>query len=248
MRRVIHARRGLSGRRGLSLLEMAITVAIIGILATMATGLMTQALPSWRTRQAARQFAADLASARARAISENVEYRIRLTAFDSDLAGTSPSVGTYYVERGNRDAGSTTWDILPVDLDGSGTLTGEGTVDISEGGQDELVDVSIEDWTTSDGTIVFSPRGWIENDATDFDSRGYIEVTFVNKAARRRGEIDEWTVVVARGGLVRLEPTAGTPVGNTFGTVVESWASGGAGYTGGSGGGSGRGEDGAAAD
>jgi hypothetical protein len=131
-----------------------------------------------------------------------------------------------------------------LDLDGSGTQTGEGTVDISEGGEDALAHVSIEPWGAADGTIVFNPRGWVTNEAGDFDARGYIEVTFVNKRARARGTTDEWTAVVSRGGLVRLEHTSGTPVGNGAGVVATSWDGGGAtGYTGGSGGGSGSGGD-----
>jgi len=236
------ARRGRHGRAGVSMIELAVVLAIIGIFAGLAGSMMNELIPSWRTRRAARMFSADVIRARHLAIAENVEYRIRLSAFDTDLDGTSGNIGTWYLERGNLESGSTSWDILPVDLDGSGTLTGEGTVDISEGGEDELRDVSLEEWGAPDGAIVFSPRGWLTNEASDFDTLGYINVTFVNKAARQRGGTDEWTALVSRGGLVRLQATINSPVGSASGVGSTSTSGTGTGYAGGGGGGSGSGE------
>lgn len=199
--------------RGVSLIEMAIVIAIIGIAAALAGPSLTRSLPMWRTKRAAKEFAAALNTCKQMSIAQDREYRVRLSLFDSDPSGSGDNVGLYYIEAGNLAQDSTTWDILPIDDGGIDTTTGEGTVEISQGGEDQLTDVSIEDWGTSAGDIVCSPRGWLTNPNTDFDARGYIGVTFLNKEAAQRGVTDQWTVVVSRGGLVRLEPTVGTPVG-----------------------------------
>jgi prepilin-type N-terminal cleavage/methylation domain-containing protein len=223
--------RGLRRRRGVTLLEIAIVVAIVGILAAVAGTMLTNTLPSWRTRRAAKEFSAALNRCRQLAISQGVEYRVRLAAFDTAIDDpSSASTGAYYIERGNAPTGSTSWDILPWDMDGSGTQSGEGTVVLTEGGEDALKGVSILQWPTISGIdgddIVFSPRGILENPASDFDSDGYLGVTFVNKRARTTGGQDEWTVLVARGGFTRLDPNRAESVGASSGTSdASTWTS-----------------------
>lgn len=212
----------IHGRRGLSLLELAIVIAIIGIMAAVAGTLLTDSIPMWRTRRAAREFSVALQTARQMAIAQGVQYRVRMGAYDTDLSGSGLSTGLYYIEKGNSAEGSTFWDTIPVDMDGSGAQSGEGTVEISDGGQDELPGVSIEQWDPITGIngddFVFSPRGMLENPVSDFGSDGYIEITFVNKKARRRGVTDEWTVKISRGGLVRMQATTQPTVGGNPGT------------------------------
>ncbi len=220
-------------RRGVTLLEIAIVIAIIGILAALAGTLLTGTLPSWRTRRAARELSATLNQCRQLAIAEGVEYRVRMVDADPDLDGSSGSVGAYFIERGNASVSSTSWDILPWDADGSGTLTGEGTIDITEGTPNGLRGVSIAPWLPIAGVdgddIVFSPRGWLVNPPSDFNGNGYVEITFVNKTGRAQGITDEWTVMVSRGGLVRLESNRQTPVGGPSGTPTASdWTTSGA--------------------
>lgn len=224
-------------RSGVTLIEVAIVLAIIGILAGMAGTLFTGTFPSWRARRAAKEFAATVNQCRQLAIANNVEYRIRGFTYDSDLDGSSYNTGGYFVERGNAASGSTAWDILPVDLDWSAADSSEGTVDISHDGEDELGGVSIAEGATltgvSGGDIVFSPRGWVLNPASDFNSEGYIEVTFVNKIGRAMGRTDEWVVMIARGGMVRLESNFEEPIGNAGGVSSASTGSGGGtGFTG----------------
>lgn len=219
-----------NSRRGVTLLEIAIVVAIIGILAGIAGTMLTEQLPSWRTRRAARELSAALTQCRQLAIAHGVEFRVRLGTADPDLSGDSSSVGVYYIERGNASVNSTAWDILPWDMDGTGTQVGEGTVVLSEGGEDALRGVSLAPWNPITGVsgddIVFSPRGWLVNPVSDFNGEGYIEVTFVNKPARLRGVTDEWTVMVSRGGLVRMESNRQSPVGASSGTTSASeWTS-----------------------
>ena len=231
-----------SSRRGVTLLELAIVVAIVGIMAALAGTMLTETLPSWRTRQAARQFSSDVMKVRALAIAQDVQYRVRLDQYDADLEDTT-GIGAYYLERGNSVSNSTAWDILPWDMDGSGAQTGEGTVVISEDGEDELHWVGIDNWGTIAGVsgndLVFSPQGWLVNPITDFNARGYIEIRVVHTAARRRGTVDDWVVQVSRGGMVRMESTRQAAVGQANGTPDASeWTSSGAsGHAGGSSGG-----------
>ena len=220
----------MTGRRGVTLLEIAIVLAIIGILAAIAGTMLTQTIPSWRTRRAAREFSATLNQCRQLAIAQGVEYRVRMASADPDLGGSGGSVGVYYIERGDSGVNSSTWDILPWDADGSATASAEGTIDISEGAPNGLRGASIAPWDPIAGVegddIVFSPRGWLINPVSDFNADGYIEITFVNKPARGRGEADEWTVMVSRGGLVRLESNRQTPIGGASGTSGASdWTS-----------------------
>ncbi|MDP2306235.1 MAG: prepilin-type N-terminal cleavage/methylation domain-containing protein [Pseudomonadota bacterium] len=220
----------MSSRRGVTLLEIAIVVAIIGILAAIAGTMVTQTMPSWRTRRAAREFSASLNQCRQLAVAQGVEYRIRMANADTDLDGSGPGVGKYFIERGNSGVNSTSWDILPWDADGSDANVGEGTIEISEGTPNGLRGVSIKEWAPIAGVdgddLVFSPRGWLVNPVSDFNAEGYVEITFANKPARLRGETDEWTVMVSRGGLVRLESNRQAPVGGPSGTPSASgWTS-----------------------
>lgn len=233
------AQRWSRHRGGVTLIEIVIVISIISILAAIGGPMLTESLPRWRTRRAAMQFAAAVEQARGMAIAQNVEYRIVMEAYDSDLADAT-SVGRYAIAKGNASSASTAWDVLPAEALGVTTddNTGEGRVEISDGGEDALPDVSIEAWGTLTGTaagndIVFSPRGWVTNPVTDFDSDGYLDLTFVNtRVLRQEGVRQTWTVRIARGGMVRVAsdmaaPRTDGPSGtNQAGTVSSTSGSG----------------------
>lgn len=227
--------RARRARSGISLVEIAITIAIAAILAAIGAGLMTGAIPSWRTREAAYDFAAVVNLARNKAIADGFEYRVRIVTTDPNLDDDIGSVGVYTLERGNQASASDVWDILPVD--DNGPDTDEGTYDISMGGDEQLRDVSISPSgsTAVDGDdILISPRGWVANPDSDFDASGHITVTFTNKRAHLNGTSDERYVQVSRSGMVRILSDASSFATGVAGTtgVSNTAATAGTGYAG----------------
>ena len=92
---------------------------------------------------------------------------------------------------------------------------GCGDFDFGDGGRHELGSVSLVQPDTDE--IIFDPRGWLTNDATDFthSESGAVEYVFINK----RDEDDTWSVLVFRGGMVRMEAYKGRKFqSNTGGT------------------------------
>ena len=58
------------------------------------------------------------------------------------------------------------------------------------------------------------------NPDSDFDTSGFITVTFVNKIARAKGRKEDYKVIITRPGMVRLDDSArrifdGTTAGTT---------------------------------
>lgn len=218
-------------RLGVTLVEIVIVVAIMGILAGLSGPMISTSMPRWRCRRAAKEFAANVALARQIAIAQNVEVRLRMELYDSDLSDTR-SYGRYSIAVGNRTVGSTTWDVLPVEPPGSATdqATGDGTFDLSYDARNALKYVSIEPWSTLRGTsvgndIVFNARGWLTNPAGDFNTHGYIGITF--RDVRIGGSGQRWTVRINRAGTTDMVASlsadqdipaspAGTPITTTY--------------------------------
>ncbi|HNH48411.1 MAG TPA: GspH/FimT family pseudopilin [Myxococcota bacterium] len=220
---------------GFSLVEMAVVVAIFGILAAISSTMLSTFIPTWRTRQAAYQFAADLNHMRMAAIKDNVQYRVTVTAWDQDLANpSSDSVGAWLLQAGNSASSSTAWDTLPVDINGN-TSDGAGTVVISRNGSNELPWVSVVEPDIK--TVVFSPRGWVDNATADFSTStsGYLVFTFSNKKIAVDGGTEEWYVMVSRGGVVRVTQSKNDwmPTGNIGTAATGDPTSTSSGYAGG---------------
>lgn len=222
-------------RRGVTLVEIAIVIAIIGILAAIGAGMLTETMPKWRTRRAALDFAAAVNQSRAMAIADSVQYRIHIITTDSDAA-SGDNEGEYSVEKGDLAAASTAWDVLPVDMSGVDTLNGEGYVNIGTGQEDSLPWVSLETPAAAlagaDGyadSIVFNPRGQLDNPATDFGcdtngsgATGFICVTFVNTKAAAGGTEDRWIVAISRAGMARMFHGEEEAVGSASGSAITS--------------------------
>lgn len=202
-------------RRGFTLIEIIITLAIFAILSAVGFGLVRDMIPASRTRRAAAEFSTAVSACRAMAVQSNRQCRVLLVDFDpSPTDEASANVGEYWVAVGDENRSSTTWDVLPLDEDGVDDSVGEGTVAITQGAEDELRWVSIGNWedyqtisgpgTGNSNAIVFDPRGFVENPASDFSSNGYIEVPFLNKNAYIQGREEAIIVRIARSGLVRV--------------------------------------------
>ncbi len=223
-----------SARRGVTLVEIAIVIAIFGIMAMMASQSMVGMVPSWRTKRAAKEFMVHLQQARDLAIAEGVEYRIRVDTFDTDLADGEDNIGSYYIERGDASVNSTSWDILPMDEDGVSNDT-EGYILFSRGEPNALPWVSFVEPEVT--TIIFDSRGFLTNSAADFGDEGMIDFKFCNKRALAVDGLNEWWMVsVSRAGFSRMSGAFSASIGAIPGTAgtTDFGTSSGSGYTGGS--------------
>lgn len=206
-------------RQGFTLIEILIVVAIILVLTAIGAGLARDLIPRWRTRKAAMQFEEEVQNCRMLAVRSGRECRVLLVDYDPYLTSLSTeNRGEYWVALGDDSYGSTAWDILPVDTytDSTDNDSSMGMIDIGPSGRHYVRYVSIAKWDSLAGpgsgnsnAIVFSPRGFVENPSSDFNSNGFIEVKFVNKVARREGISDDFIVSIARGGMVRVDSTRG---------------------------------------
>ena len=203
-------------QRGFTLIEIAIVVAVIGILSALAVINGESLLPDVRTREAAREFAKNVDYMRMTALRNNRESRICMDTYDSSPASiTSANQGKYILYVGNKSTNSTSWDKMPGDLYDNSTDddSSQAVFDISKAGKQHKIKVSIGDWGSNIGgpytgnkdCIVFSPRGWVLNPASDFNSQGFIEITFVNKITRSSGVNHDYIVMIARSGMTRID-------------------------------------------
>lgn len=206
-----------SQRHGFTLIEMAITLAIISVLTAWGMWASQDLLPRWRTRAAAQEFSARVQQCRMIAIRSGVECRVLLVDYDTSLADLeTDNIGEYQLSIGNKYSDSDTWDLLPPDSfqDGTDDDQSEGIFDIGPAGNDPKRRVSIADWgdgtlggpgTGNNNAIVFDARGYVSNPSTDFSGEGHIAVTFVNKLARSRGLQEDFIVYISRSGMIRLD-------------------------------------------
>jgi prepilin-type N-terminal cleavage/methylation domain-containing protein len=208
-----------SSRVGFTLIEMAITLAIISILTGWGIWMSQDLLPRWQTRAAAQEFSSRVQQCRMIAIRAGVECRVLLVDYDDDLSNTdADNVGEYQLAIGNAYSDSDTWDMLPPDSfeDGSDDDQSQGSINIGTGGDDWKRYVSISDWgdgelggpgSGNSNGIVFDARGYVSNPTSDFSGEGSISVSFVNKLARSQGRYEDYIVYISRSGMIRIDNT-----------------------------------------
>lgn len=200
-------------RRTFTLIELAVTLAIIGILTGIGIWVGSGMIPQWRTRAVAQQFASNVQRCRALAVQTNAECRILLVDYDDKIDDIdAPNVGEYWIALGNRSNNSTSWDLLPPDVRGKDDS--QGVINFGEGAEDHMRYVSLANWGNSIGgpnvgnsnAIVFGPRGFITNPVTDFSGEGYIELLFINKYSRaEERQKRDYFVKITRSGMVRIQ-------------------------------------------
>jgi len=200
-----------------TIIEITMVVLLLAVLAGITHGSLRELLPRYRMVQTAKDLRNDIHSLRYTAIEQSKEARVLLVSSDPDWSVAGPdSAGEWWLQVGNKGLRSNVWDTLPADmeLDGTDDSTARGTVSIGRGGQDNALGVSLKPWGAISGpgtsnldAIVFSPRGYVINPASDFDADGYITLTLVNKNAT--GIDDSVALRIARSGMVRRESSLG---------------------------------------
>jgi prepilin-type N-terminal cleavage/methylation domain-containing protein len=218
-------------RQGFTLLELAVVVALVLILTAIGIVQSTDALPRYRTRQAAMDFVSSAQRCRALAVQLGRECSVLLREYDSDLSAIGSQAGEYWIAVGDASRNSSTWDYLPEDAeDGSDDDFSEGMFNIADPEDDAYNRyVSIADWGPIGGPgvgnsdrIVFDPRGYLSNPSSDFDGTGHIRILFVNEAARDDGRTEDYAVLISRGGMLRVDPSTDRYAGLTAGTPLST--------------------------
>jgi prepilin-type N-terminal cleavage/methylation domain-containing protein len=135
-----------SGKKGFSLIELIWAVAIMFVIAAIATPSIIQWRQSLFFRQATRDVASMLRDARNRAIARNLQHQV---AFDLD--GVPNQQDSYMLNVGNLSVGSTVWTLVKnwVQVP-QGVTIGQ---DAAGGGGCVAVDIN----------IVFNPNGTAVN-------------------------------------------------------------------------------------
>jgi hypothetical protein len=195
--------------------EVAVALAIVAVLAAIGLSSARDEINRYHLMKAARRLHADVLYLKSEAITSNREMRLKLVAYDEAMDASAPQEGEWLLQAGNRASMSTSWDTLPVDVDGVPDES-DGVRDLGVDGTEEATSISLAPWPALAGpgstgesadAIVFSPRGMVANPPTDFVN-GYVTLTLVNKAAAQRGGEEEVRVRISRGGLARLETGA----------------------------------------
>jgi prepilin-type N-terminal cleavage/methylation domain-containing protein len=134
---------------GFTLVELMVTLAVVGILAAVAAPDVSQWIQNYRARTAARQLMSDLQSARIKAVSERVQFRVSVDAGNNQ----------YQVQKGNDPEATTSWTNV-----GNARVMTDGVV-ISANSAPAIL------------RILFTPLGYAGFSATQADGTARATVT-----------------------------------------------------------------------
>lgn len=195
--------------RRYTLVEIAVTLAIVAIIGAIAWTSTQSQLPRVRLQNAGKLLHSDLLRMRNEAVHAARQTRVVITDHGGDCAQTSGQSGAWLLQIGNYAQSSTEWDTLPFDSgeDGTDDDASDGVVDIGPEGNREARAICLEDPGDLGGAgqamLVFGPRGWLDNPVTDFEG-GFIRLTLVNLQAAADGRTEEVEVTVAPSGHIDM--------------------------------------------
>lgn len=196
------------------MVELAVVIAIIGVLAAIGMYSGRQQIAQYRLMSAARLLQSDIQGLRATAISTNRQTRLLLIEADAAMDPQEAQIGAWLLQVGDRSSGSTEWDTLPIDKEVPDSSLGERSLNVD--GLNERPGISLMPWPSLAGpglgntdAVVFSPRGFVDNPVSDFVG-GYITLSLANKRFAGGDEVSLVSIVISRGGLAHMETSAGT--------------------------------------
>jgi len=181
------------GKGGITLIELAVVMAIVAIMAVFMAPAIGEWLDNFRIRQAAREVSSDLQFAKMKAISTG---RFCTTLFNNNVGGTQFD----YVIFPDYDNDRVLDSVDVGDLDNDGDQENETTdifkrVRLSDAFRNVSFDTSqsVDGITFPDNKIAFNSQGF---PSTGFGGTVYLKNTKNNKS---------YKVVVASAGRIRIE-------------------------------------------
>ena len=135
-------------RSGFTLIEVAIVVALIGVLAAIGYGSTRDQMPRYRLIRAAKGLKSDLVNLKNLAVLTNRETRMLMISSPGDCGDIEAYGGEWHLQAGDRSRSSSRWEFLPIDteVEGEDEEQGEGRVSLNKGGNQQQRDVCLEPW------------------------------------------------------------------------------------------------------